>query len=97
MGTVVPIRQLDPSASVQKTLDDLHTRSKAERFRGFLFLLETPDGEQVVGASGVFAADLDRAAAAGKAGLECLLGVAGYVEPPVQKSHAPRRLRKEMR
>lgn len=93
MGNVIPIRQLDPSASVQKTLDDLHARSKSEKFKGFLFLLETDDGEQVIGASGVFAADLNRAAIAGKAGLECLLDAAGCIQQAERSSQLPRRLR----
>lgn len=95
MGNVIPIRQLDPSESVKRALSDLNARSNTERFRGFIFLMETEDGEQVVGASGLFATDLGRAAKAAKAGFECLLGNSRFISEVDTKLELPRRLRKE--
>jgi len=57
--------------------------------------METEDGEQVVGASGLFATDLGRAAKAAKAGFECLLGNSRFISEVDTKLELPRRLRKE--
>jgi len=93
---VIPLHQIDPSASVQRALNDLQAQHGTERFRGFIFLLEAVDGEQIVGASGIFASDLERAAQAAKAGFNCLLGHARCIEEDAPRSQLPRRLRKEV-
>lgn len=82
------LRQPSPSESVRGALSELNDRSRTERFRGLIFVLETEDGEQVIGATGVFAADLDRATEAARAGFNRLLDVD-------VGSKLPRRLRKE--
>lgn len=93
---MIPIRnQLDPSESVRRALSDLNERSHTEKFRGFIFLIETEDGEQVIGTTGLFATDLGRAAKAAKAGFDCLLGHAKCDDAEAANLKLPRRLRKE--
>lgn len=93
---MIPLFQRhNPSQSVQRALDELHARCSSERFRGLIFLLEGEDGEQVIGTSGVFATDLDRAASAAQAGFNCLLGHSKCIEDAALLSKLPRELRKE--
>lgn len=94
MGNVLQLRQLDPSASVRRALNELTERSRTERFKGLIFVLETEDGEQVIGATGIFAADLGEATEAARAGFNCILEQAGADGVDVG-SKLPRRLRKE--
>jgi hypothetical protein len=90
---VIPLRQLSPSDGVQRAINELHGRAKTERFKGYIFVLETEDGEQVVGAAGIFASDLTQAAQAAQAGFDCLLGHSRRIETADPKSKLPRRLR----
>lgn len=93
MDNVIPLRQLNPSDGVQRAINELHGRAQRERFRGYIFVLETEDGEQVVGAAGVFASDLERAAKAAQAGFNCILGHSRQIETADPKTKLPRRLR----